>query len=529
MFYNENPQSKKKGKKDKKKQKRVAKQDVTNVEDGPHDIKMDLGTLAHFSTLSIAAPITTDDVDTAITALQAKAAYFLEHGKGGKTLREIKKMESDARKGGKKGKKESAEPAPAEEEVVPVAEPEKEKKSSGKPQTNQAFVFIKPHAVTDAVKELVSSGLVAKGIKIVSEGSISSEDIDEKKLIDQHYYAIASKATILKPYQLNVPEDKFEEKFEEEWNLALDMKKVYNAMDGCHKLGIDADEMDRQWGICKKAGKLIKFGGGFYCGLIEIEGKDPVYVFNGFFMSMRSKFTAPGLSIYYYVVEFDANELSWEDFRGKVLGPTDPAEAPGDSLRGLVMAEWKKLGLDAEPNVGDNGVHASASPFEGLAERLNWVGANLEDDSFGKAMLEAGISENWLTAGCVDPQVVLDGEGKKGSLFDAVEDMDCDECLAKLKDLFALAPAEAEAPKSKPAPAPEPEPEPEMDLEAVRAAARKKASEFAASLTPEEQAIYGAKPQVAASGVRPDSDSDSEGEADFAVGGDDDGVLLGDY
>ena len=37
---------------------------------------------------------------------------------------------------------------------------------------------------------------------------------------------------------------------------------------------------------------MIKFGGGFYCGLIEVEGKEPIYVFNGFFMSMRSKFTA---------------------------------------------------------------------------------------------------------------------------------------------------------------------------------------------------------------------------------------------
>jgi hypothetical protein len=28
---------------------------------------------------------------------------------------------------------------------------------------------------------------------VLSEGSISSEDIDKNKLIDQHYYAIASK------------------------------------------------------------------------------------------------------------------------------------------------------------------------------------------------------------------------------------------------------------------------------------------------------------------------------------------------
>ena len=35
--------------------------------------------------------------------------------------------------------------------------------------------------------------------------------------------------------------------------------------------------------------------------------------------------------------------------------------------------------------------------------------------------------------------------------------------------------------------------------------------------------------QVAASGVRPDSDSEDDGAADFTVGGEDDGVLLGDY
>ena len=38
----------------------------------------------------------------------------------------------------------------------------------------------------------------------------------------------------------------------------------------------------------KKAKKLVKFGGGFYCGLIESKGKPSLYVFNGFFMSMRS-------------------------------------------------------------------------------------------------------------------------------------------------------------------------------------------------------------------------------------------------
>mgnify|MGYP007078112305 CR=1 FL=1 len=42
-------------------------------------------------------------------------------------------------------------------------------------------------------------------------------------------------------------------------------------------------------------------------------------------MAMREKFTKPGESIHYYLVEWDPAALSWEDFRGKLLGATDPA------------------------------------------------------------------------------------------------------------------------------------------------------------------------------------------------------------
>merc|ERR1719164_67375 len=117
--------------------------------------------------------------------------------------------------------------------------------------TNSAFVFIKPHAVTDKVKELTGNVLTKNNIKILEQGEIKSEEIDKKKLIDQHYYAIASKATILKPDQLNVPEDKFKGKFGIDWKDALASGKVFNAMDGCDKLGIDGDEMEKAWGKCK--------------------------------------------------------------------------------------------------------------------------------------------------------------------------------------------------------------------------------------------------------------------------------------
>jgi len=293
---------------------------------------------------------------------------------------------------------------------------------------NAAFVFVKPHAVTTKTNKLVKDVLIAKGLKIIREGDLTSEVIDEKKLIDQHYYAIASKATILKPSELNVPKDKFKSFFGIEWDDALAKNQVYNAMDACKVLNCSDSELNAAWAQAKKTNKLVKFGGGFYCGLVEMPGKTPIYVFNAFFMSMRSNFTAPGRSIHYYSVEWDESALSWEDFRGKVLGPTDPKEAPQDSLRGQVLKDWKALGLGSEPNVGDNGVHASASPFEGLAERMNWLETPCRSDAYCRALVAAGVKEATINAWSVDPQVKLDG-GKKGSIFDALEDMDAKLCL----------------------------------------------------------------------------------------------------
>jgi len=305
-------------------------------------------------------------------------------------------------------------------------------------EMNSAFVFIKPHAVTDKVKDLAKQGLEARGIRILTEGSLTGEVIDERKLIDQHYYSIASKATLLQPHELNVPADKFEKQFGLTWADALAAGKVYNAMDGCKKLEIDADQLNTAWAVCKKDNKLVKFGRGFYCGLVEIEGKESIYIFNGFFMSMRSKFTAPGTEIYYFVVQWDPATLSWSDFRNEVLGPTDPVTAPADSLRGQILGKWEELGLKEIPNVGDNGMHASASPFEALAERCNWLSVPVAEDPFGRKLMDAGMTEAAFKAWSVDPQVKIDAESKMGSIFDQLEDQDSEECFRTIVKLGNL-------------------------------------------------------------------------------------------
>jgi len=300
---------------------------------------------------------------------------------------------------------------------------------------NQAFVFVKPHAVTPATNSLVRQTLKERGIKITSEGDLTSDVIDKKKLIDQHYYAIASKATLLKPSELNIPNDKFQKQFGISWEQAK--PNAYNALDACEKLGCDSEELNKLWGACKKNDKLAKLGGGFYCGLVEKPGKEPIYVFNAFFMSMRSQFTAPGRSIHYYTVEWEEKDLPWEDFRGKVLGQTDPKTSPPGSLRRKILDDWKQLGLSSEPNVGDNGVHASASPFEALCERMNWLSVRCGKDAYCKNLLKAGVTEETIKAWSMDPQVKLE-TGKKGSVWDSLEDLNATACLEKTKKLQSL-------------------------------------------------------------------------------------------
>lgn len=234
-------------------------------------------------------------------------------------------------------------------------------------QESSAFVFIKPHAVTEPVKALVKQKLGEAGVSIVGEGEIAGPKIDDEMLIDTHYGAIAEKAVVLKPTQL-APSAKalaeFEKAFGLPWTEALANGMVYNARDACAVLGVDGEGLDKKWSTLTRGTNLIKFGGGFYCGQV-----DGIFIINGFYMSMRGKFTKPTASIYYILVQWPTAALSWADFRGNVLGATNPREAASGSLRKLIADDWKNLGLEAEPNTGDNGVHASASPFEALAER----------------------------------------------------------------------------------------------------------------------------------------------------------------
>ena len=301
---------------------------------------------------------------------------------------------------------------------------------------NTAFVFAKPHANTPAVLEVIRTKFAEQGIKVLMEGVVTGKEIDSKGLIDQQYCAIAQKSTLTTGKDLPVTPEKFKEAFGEDCSTVVAEGRALDALELKTRFSAFQPEgaLDKAWEATSASGKRMRLGDGFYCDQITIDGIK-YYTFNAFFMTMRGKFTSPGSSIHYFVVEFDPATLSWADFRGKVLGPSTPADAPTDSLRGIVAANWQELGLQAPCDDMDNAVHASASPFESLAERSNWLACCVADDPFGGALLANGVPESTMKKWFNDPQVNYDDETakekgmSKGSIFGALKDLDYEQCL----------------------------------------------------------------------------------------------------
>lgn len=283
---------------------------------------------------------------------------------------------------------------------------------------NVALVFIKPHANTPKVLEFVPSFLEEHSIKVLRRGSVSSEDIEAKGIIDAHYASIAKigMARDTEAFGLGEAEAlKFEKGYGRTLDDVIRENRLCSAVTAMEILGVDPSELLRQ---CLAAG-YEKLRSGLYCARLTDSSGHEIYVLNGFYARMREKFTAPGITVNWFVVSFKESQLPWSDFRSKIIGATNPPDAIAGSLRARIRDDWNLLGLKEETNYQDNGVHASAGPLEALRERMVWIGENPEDDVFGSMISSASSID---LRKLVDNPIVVLADGKKGSAFDLLED-----------------------------------------------------------------------------------------------------------
>mmetsp|Transcript_129347 Transcript_129347/g.228740 ORF Transcript_129347/g.228740 Transcript_129347/m.228740 type:complete len:319 (-) Transcript_129347:90-1046(-) len=263
---------------------------------------------------------------------------------------------------------------------------------------NAAFVLVPPRANNAQVRNLVAEALRGDGMRIVGEGEIPIANVSKGLLFEKHHIAVASKAALTKPSQLELSSSektRFRDSFGMSWDQAVGMGLVFNAVEACAELACTADELEAAWLECRTNGKFARLADSFECGYVQVEGTDadlrrrrPVFVINGFFAKVRHDFIAAGSGVHYYQVDLDESKVSWASFHDQIAG------------------------------LGDLHLHASASPFQALATRMNWLGTRCQDDSYCQTLLQAGVKESTIHLLFGDPEVQFRGGGR-GRVFEA--------------------------------------------------------------------------------------------------------------
>lgn len=305
---------------------------------------------------------------------------------------------------------------------------------------NEGLFFIKPYAVTEGVKDFVRDYLTKHSFRILGEGSIPAEVIAEKNLIDQHYYSLSTKAMVLKPKDLHVVDKKpIQDMYGVAWEDMLDEGKVFNAVDACVKLGVRDDTLESEWVKARIANKVLRLGVGFHLAPIEMEGKDPIYVINGFYMTMKKRFLIPGTCMYYFNLKWAPSRRTFSNVHQTLLGPSASRELVLGSLREKVCEQWEELGIKAlglapEFSPEYDVFHFPNSSFQAFAEQVVWLDTRFEDNPFVQKALTYPIPVDILKAYCLNP-VIHVGDRKYAYVFDEFFLKDMTPVLLRLFEL----------------------------------------------------------------------------------------------
>lgn len=311
---------------------------------------------------------------------------------------------------------------------------------------NVALVFVKPHAANEKVIEFVKAELEKK-LTVLGTCSLGAAAIEAGGLVDKHYAGICKNALETEPFELAVSDEAkaaFQAKFEKSYDEMISSGAILNSKQFMESEGggtpdapMAPKDLFATWNLAEAKGAKLAPG----CYVRQVVGVGPgeeeeedsppsKWVINGFYPLMRSKYLEEEAAIQLFVVAFDPDKLSWAQFRGDLIGATNPASAAEGSLRALCKAKFAELGLKEEPNNTDNCVHASAGPLEGIKERSIWLDWTLETDPTGSKMLDICLDEkSGIEQLLQDPPIDLYGLPPGTTAFDLTEDKNTKEAF----------------------------------------------------------------------------------------------------
>lgn len=299
---------------------------------------------------------------------------------------------------------------------------------------HQFLVFLKPEATAPGVKtreilELVVKSFAANNIKIGAVRVLGGDYLEKHNLMVEHYGVISK----ISKEGVSAISEQAKEK------LDADFKDVISA--GAKVLGgnqfLKEQPQFNAFSLLTLNDNIgtKRLAGGTYAMSLKVLGK-PYIILNPFHAYQLVPYTTSGNAI----IALEAlSSTSWDDLRNKVCGVTNPADAVPGSLRNLLLVQKAELGL-GDVDRGNNGVHMSAGPLEGMVELRRFfsdheTGAKVTSDqtAFGSLLLHVGVSAERVEELAQNP--VLNVEGKAVSAFDVTEEKDAKEAAATLAKL----------------------------------------------------------------------------------------------
>lgn len=277
--------------------------------------------------------------------------------------------------------------------------------------------------------------LATHGLRVQHHLKIPGKEMQSRRIFEGQYSTLRHFACVCpaSELELSASEQKlFRTTFAgQAWPEAIDDNAVYNAVEVCQSLRIEPQDLYDAW---ERAEAKVRLRKGLYIarldrncagdGAMKKKLYKPHYVVNGFYHALEAQYCAPTATTHALICDWDGAQSSWAQLHSSVVGATDPASAAEHSLRGTLFREWADLEMPSPPNLWHNGVHASASAFEGLTERLRWKkGAMLYTDPLGSRLLTARIKSTQITEWTHNPTL----EGRP--LFDQLQLMNSADCM----------------------------------------------------------------------------------------------------
>jgi len=294
---------------------------------------------------------------------------------------------------------------------------------------NQAVIFTKPvHHLSlsltpEELDEKARSYFDKKGFSFVVNTLVSGSDLSRRNAIKAHYKMYSEASCADSAAALAVTDEgraRFESAFSKSWEDEVAAGKIMGNPTLLKEKGITANELFLLWNDCFANRQTQKIQDGL---LIAYLADLDCYCINAFYPAMEENFYHPDTRISYYVVEFDPEQVSWEDFRKNVLGATDASKAHPDSFRGQLYTKYK-----VEFPGRDNFVHGSAGPVEGFIERtIHEEGFNGSGNPVAQYLEGRNVSIGDFKAWKDDL-----GISELGDLFDRTEEKNTDDALAVL-------------------------------------------------------------------------------------------------